>query len=124
MTASKQDPQRIQRKRTKGWRMPEGAVSVCRPSIWGNPFTVANLRAIGIEGPASALSRICVDEFEGWLAEPSLLPECVGPVNKASRQRILDNLPSLRGKDLACWCRLDQPCHADLLLRLANEVVA
>lgn len=29
---------RIQRKRTKGWRMPEGAVSVCRPGIWGNPF--------------------------------------------------------------------------------------
>ena len=31
-------PQRIQRKRTKGWRMPEGAVYVGRPTKWGNPF--------------------------------------------------------------------------------------
>lgn len=117
-------PKRIQRKRTKGWRMPEGAVSVCRPSIWGNPFTIAALRAVGVEGPASALSRVCVDEYEGWLAEPSLFPERVRPASEAARQRILDNLSNLRGKDLACFCALDQPCHADVLLRLANEVQA
>lgn len=98
MTASKQAPQRIQRKRTKGWRMPEGAVSVCRPSIWGNPFTIADCREAGFRGTDAELA--------------------------AARKRILDNLPSLRGKDLACWCAPDQPCHADVLLRLANEVVA
>lgn len=26
----------------------------------------------------------------------------------------------LAGHDLACWCALDQPCHADVLLELAN----
>jgi hypothetical protein len=65
-------PLRIQRKRTKGWRMPEGAVYVGRPSRWGNPFKVG------------------------------------------------DRHP-LRGRTLACWCRLDQPCHGDFLLLWANR---
>jgi len=30
------------------------------------------------------------------------------------------NLEELRGKNLACWCPLDKPCHADILLELAN----
>jgi hypothetical protein len=33
----------------------------------------------------------------------------------------LDLIGELRGKNLACWCKLDQPCHADVLLRMANE---
>lgn len=37
------------------------------------------------------------------------------------RRMVLDRLQELRGHDLACWCRLDQPCHADVLLGLANE---
>jgi hypothetical protein len=36
------------------------------------------------------------------------------------RNRLVLLLPSLRGKNLACWCPLDQPCHADVLLELAN----
>lgn len=31
-------PTRIQRKRTKGWKMPEGAIYVGRPTQWGNPW--------------------------------------------------------------------------------------
>lgn len=30
-------------------------------------------------------------------------------------------LEPLRGKHLACWCPLDQPCHADVLLEFANQ---
>lgn len=84
-------PQRIQRKRTKGWRMPEGAVYVGRPTKWGNPFSTADFTA-------SDAVACFADEI-------------------APR---LDLLP-LRGKDLACWCALDQPCHADVLLELANK---
>lgn len=36
------------------------------------------------------------------------------------REHLLANLSELRGKNLACWCRLDQPCHADVLLEKAN----
>lgn len=34
--------------------------------------------------------------------------------------KIIENAPFLRGKNLACWCALDQPCHADVLLEVAN----
>jgi len=57
-------PKRIQRRRTKGWRMPEGAVYVGRPTKWRNPFVVGEVHG---------------------------------------------------------WCPLDQPCHADVLLELANR---
>ncbi|MBN7571273.1 DUF4326 domain-containing protein [Mycobacteroides abscessus] len=65
-------PERIQRKRTAGWRMPEGSIYVGRPTKWGNPY---------VAGPGR---------------------------------------PLLAGHDLVCWCPLDQPCHADVLLEIAN----
>jgi hypothetical protein len=88
-------PQRIQRKRSKGWRMPEGAVYVGRPSKWGNPWRA------------------------GWgITETA--EEAVTAFRAAIDAGGFDDLSELRGKDLACWCRLDQPCHADVLLELAN----
>jgi hypothetical protein len=84
-------PQRIQRKRVKGWKMPPNTVSVCRPGKWGNPFTFANSGNV----------------------HPALRFACeVAP--------LLDVTP-LRGKNLACFCALDQMCHADVLLELANS---
>lgn len=89
------ETKRIQRKRTKGWRMPKGAIYVGRPSQWGNPFT----------GEQAVLC------FEIYLR-----------VWKRQDYFSCENyLAPLRGHDLACWCPLDKPCHADVLLRLANE---
>ena len=89
-------PKRIQRRRTKGWRMPAGAVYVGRPTKWGNPF------AIG-EGGLSA--KVAVELYLRHVVED-----------------LRHALPELRGKDLACWCPLDaQYCHADILLTLAND---
>jgi hypothetical protein len=107
-------PKRIQRSRAKGWRMPDGAEYVGRPTRWGNPFR--------IEG--------------GWLTGPGVLLNTtdrptlqMAAVEAFRRALTLDRLPigfayirrELRGKDLACWCRLDQPCHADVLLEIAND---
>lgn len=124
MTDTSNAPGRIQRKRTKGWRMPEGAVSVCRPSIWGNPFSIADCREAGFLGTDAVLAARCVAAFDAWLVSPYWRNNWDGPESEAARKRILDNLPSLRGKNLACWCPLDQPCHADVLLRLANAPAA
>jgi hypothetical protein len=93
-------PKRIQRKRTRGWRMPEGAVYVGRPTAWGNPFRVQmpiidSLDSVLRRFRQYALNRLSNGEDE-WL-EP------------------------LRGKDLACWCKEGEPCHADILLELANQ---
>jgi hypothetical protein len=85
-------PKRIQRKRVKGWRMPEGAVYVGRGSKWGNPCKVEN----------ESQRSDAVAWFEAHIA-PNL------------------DVSELRGKNLACWCRLDQECHADILLKLAND---
>ncbi len=101
-------PQRIQRKRTKGWRLedasdnPNGVVYVGRPSKYGNPYSVT---------PASRLdaySRVSAVEFYKVHLE-------------RNPQLVEDAKRELRGKDLMCFCPLHQACHADLLLKIANE---
>jgi hypothetical protein len=137
-------PQRIQLRRTKGWRKPDNTVVVARPSKWGNPFAArpvpgwprwggpppwqivagdgsvrdAPIPAYAVVGRAQATAHMKAaamgmavgmyelnlhqqrihepDEFDAWIAP-------------------------LRGHDLGCWCPLDLPCHADVLLELANE---
>lgn len=93
------EPTRIQRKRTKGWYTPANTVYVGRPSIWGNPFTTA-------------------EEFEKWLYAAGTL-KYQGKLGAGAEYR-LKVITKLNGKNLACWCPLDKPCHADVLLRLAN----
>lgn len=93
-------PRRIQRRRTRGWRMPEGAVYVGRPTPWGNPF-----QGDGAEIDHAYLARL----FEELMARPE------------QAAFLAEVRAQLRGRDLACWCPLDKPCHADVLLRLAND---
>lgn len=113
-------PKRIQRRRTKGWRMPEGAVTVARPSIFGNPFKVSDMVAMCQAGllPAGETPRqAAVRYFREWLEGKAIVGQFAEVVPPPSAHNIRDHL---RGKDLACWCRLDQPCHADVLLEIAN----
>lgn len=103
-------PVRIQRKRVKGWRMPEGAHYVGRPGLFGNPFPA-------IHGDR----QYAVDVFRLWLAGELRPTEF-----EDQRRGILEVLPSLRGLNFACWCPLEDalgnrvPCHADVLLEVAN----
>ncbi len=90
-------PHRIQRKRSKGWRMPPNTVSVTRPGRWGNPNLVEHF------GQAGAVRAFRADLIGG------ILDYSVDDVKR-----------ELRGKNLACYCPLDQPCHADVLLEIAN----
>jgi hypothetical protein len=114
-------PRRIQRRRTTGWRMPTEAAYVGRPTIYGNPFRIG----VPYCGPTIRQAndrREAVAAFRGWIALDTLDPLfwdhdlIVAHVHlKAALLR-----GDLRGRDLACWCPLDQPCHADVLLELAN----
>lgn len=106
-------PHRIQLRRTKGWRMPANTVSVTRPGPLGNPWSIAKAREIGFLSPDAELARICVRIFANAMDEH--LPAVEAHISR---------LPGLRGKNLACWCALDQPCHADVLLELANAPLA
>ena len=111
-------PVRIQRKRTKGWRMPPNTVYVGRPGIYGNPFTV------WMHPPDIRTPQLIVDDFRewwdgrGWLSGTLFFPDRMGWLMGAMFQT---QPHPLRGKDLACWCPLDQPCHADVLLEIANS---
>ncbi len=112
-------PQRIQRQRTKGWRLPANSVVVTRPSVFSNPFNVAECREAGFLGTNADLAGLCVASFERWLKGSDR--DWMGPKSEARRTAILARLPELRGKNLACWCRPGDPCHADVLLAMANE---
>lgn len=93
-------PQRIQLRRTKGWRKPEGAIVVSRPSKWGNPF-----KAGAYVTTDQIVERYRAGVDRHWPGFPTA-------------DEIREHLA---GHDLACWCPLDQPCHADVLLEIANQ---
>lgn len=114
-------PERVQLKRTKGWRMPPNTVKVDRSTRWGNPFKWTEFYRPGRNSPDDALAeavrrfRACVIGFEsnGCFCPPNAAPDSyIG--------RIIADAHTLRGKNLACWCKPGFPCHADVLLELAN----
>ena len=100
-------PVRVQRQRTLGWRMPEGAVYVGRPTLYGNPWRPQDAAGWGV--PPAQRQAWAAEQYDrevtAWVA--------LGGSWAAG-------VELLRGKDLACWCPLDLACHADTLLRLAN----
>lgn len=110
-------PVRIQLSRKKGAdyqaasRAINGfdAVNVTRSTVFGNPFVVS------VKDDA----LWCVNKYDAMFTgfHPEWYRYCL------KRETILRNLPRLRGKNLACYCALDAPCHADVLLRLAREMV-
>ena len=121
-------PKRIQRKRTKGWKMPAGAVYVGRPTKWGNPYKIGseyewmNWVTGAWENPASSNTPP-----QPWLAKiyrvSIVLHGCAGTsrrtVTKADERRAAPR-PSPAG----ATCRFEGqpvPCHADVLLEVANR---
>lgn len=100
-------PIRIQRKRTKGWKMPKNTIYVGRGSIWGNPFKATDMEW-GKDRPSAGALVICYE----------ILMKQVFTKKDELSDAFFE---TLRGKNLACWCPLDQPCHADVLLRIANS---
>ena len=101
-------PVRIQLKRTAGWRMPPNTVKVDRTTRFGNPYRIGDL---GVPD-----ARTAVERFERLIARPDLEADHVR--FSLARSRIV---AELRGKHLACWCKPESPCHADVLLAIANS---
>lgn len=116
-TATEEKPVRLQRSRKKGSKLvsPNGLPVVCvsRGTKWGNPIKVASKNEIDAAGyfgfalPRNALQVAVL--YKLWLRE-----------NPEGRVIATMAHSELRGKNLACWCPLDQKCHADVLLEIAN----
>lgn len=124
-------PKRIQRRRIAGWRMPENAVYVGRPTKWGNPFRVVREAGVGwsLRGVEEESG-----EWTGTGRELAII-YATSLFRSALRNGELpytgdELVQALAGRDLACWCPVGQakmpfwsdtqPCHADVLLAAAN----
>jgi len=118
-------PIRVQLRRTKGWKMPPNTVKVNQSSGFRNPFPICKCKSTSMgvttdswvvgtwDGPAmwfldtkQEAAELSVKAFRAWFLVSGLL----------DRAKV-----ELRGKNLACWCPLSSPCHADVLLELANK---
>lgn len=99
---------RLQRSRRKDSRLvsPNGLPVVCvtRGTKWGNPYRLSDFSECMGEAEQR---RNAVKTFREYLLRGRLVP-------------LAEVYAELRGKNLACWCPLDQPCHADVLLEVAN----
>ena len=93
-----QKPVRVQRKRTRGFKLQEAVKNgmpvfyVGRPTKWGNPYQKTDPQSL--------------DKFRQHIEQKMLADK--------------NFLVPLHGKNLACFCPLDSPCHADILLELVN----
>lgn len=85
--------------------MPEGTIYVGRPTRYGNPFRVGEVNRD--TGQVVTLEK-CLEYFRFYLQR------------KYQGDSLKEFLAPLRGKDLACFCAEGMPCHADILLDLAN----
>lgn len=115
-------PVRIQRKRTKGWRLPPNTISVCRPGKWGNPYIVGVPIKHQLTAQEAVISGVInAGDYQENL--PLTAEQAVG-LYRWSWERYPESKPDLseiRGYNLACYCSLDTPCHADVLIELANQ---
>src|SRR5204863_1776086 len=113
-------PNRIQLTRTKGWRMPENTKKVDRSSEWANPFVIGEVSPgedkLGFRTPKELQGILvrdrshAVELFRKWLSSES---EVALEWRKSAHV--------LRGMNLACWCPPGGPCHADVLMEIANR---
>jgi hypothetical protein len=113
-------PLRIQRRRSKGWRLPPSTICVTRPGKWSNPFRVGGWFRWEPRGAARLWSEAPHPGETGY----TLIADKAQAVAWFARLLNVEHrdIAELRGKNLACWCRPGEPCHADLLLRLAAKV--
>lgn len=107
-------PVRHQRKRSRGWRLPPGAVIVTRGTKWGNPFRIGH-EALPIIGSGDGCRAA------GHPIRVRNAAHAVELFRAHVRGREDEIKADLRGKDLICWCPHGQHCHADVLLEIANE---
>lgn len=129
--SEQQRPRRIRLSRQRGWRKPEGAVVVARPTRWGNPFrmvrTDCSIGGMCWTVTDGTLTHDCLDtERHAREVAVELYDLHTGPMG--NHELDLDEVcAALAGHDLACWCPLvdsegnRMPCHADVLLAIANQ---
>jgi hypothetical protein len=113
------NPVRIQLSRRKGFNLQAvsvainglSAVNVARPTKWGNPFAIGQ-------------SRKDDNGFWDKIGTAETAVKFFRDMLSLDRRNYPDasQIVTLRGKNLACWCKLGDPCHADVLLDICREI--
>lgn len=116
-------PIRIQRKRTKGWKKPIGAVNCTRPGNYGNPFTVEKY---GLEKSLKLFDMFFTEStiyaFPAEARQDAMSSKLFTHYKRSDFASTTDMIvKELKGKDLMCFCPFDKPCHANILLVIANQ---
>lgn len=106
---------RIQRKRTKGFKMPENTIYVGRPTKWGNPFKITEL--VTREKAVEFYKECILNNTMAYY----YFDEIYATEMYNHFKYISEHLYLLKGKNLACFCPLDKPCHVDVLIELLNK---
>lgn len=120
-------PKRIKRSRRLGWRKPAGAVIVDRTSRWGNPFKLSPDGWILYKKEEKIIGSFwCYWSASSGFGKSDVVDLYAQWIHGKLQEDhpYLPTPPSieeLKGKDLVCFCNLDQPCHADYLLEIANK---
>lgn len=110
--------------------MPKGAIYVGRPTTWGNKFQVGHHYKRDADGgvPSLGIRFLFLEAFAGYQDNSYTTLQSAAEavewwrwyLGTFSAPKLAEMMKPLRGRNLACWCPLDQPCHADVLLELAN----
>ena len=111
-------PVRIKLSRARGFDLQAHSLAInglparscARPGPFGNPFRIGD--------------RFVPDTAEAVRMFAARLPDAqfyLPPHPDSYMGRLIARLPDLRAHNLACWCKLGDPCHVDKLLELANQ---
>jgi hypothetical protein len=136
------EPRRVQLSRKRGWRMPENTVKVTRPGKWGNPFNLRSADhcwtavAHGFRGDRLGRQAASVAIFRAWVLNGKADGVACGfyaerngethalaaapAIEAKAPPTVAEIRERLAGKNLACWCKIGEPCHGDVLLKIAN----
>lgn len=130
-------PERVQLSRAKGWRMPPNTVKVDRSTPLGNPWAPGSPGTVRIRTlrgtwdvvrlPMALTLDGCVDRYRRWMRGEFTAPDGAIRMDHPLYDAVICDVPPavahLRGLNVACWCKLGDPCHADVLLELANRPI-
>jgi len=110
----------------KGWRKPKDTIIVDRTSKWGNPYRVSKQPGYSVrfkdlkdksDYPGQMISRFHTSKADAAKVAISYYQKYIDALIDVGKL----NLDDLKGHDLMCTCKLDDPCHANYLLKISNQ---
>lgn len=104
--------------------MPPHTKSVARPSRWGNPFQGFKLggflacKLFDMYLHGDNIPRFVANQIDDEV-KASIILEALAEAPHGPTLALLGR-DELRGWNLACFCKLEEPCHGDTWIDISN----